>query len=232
MLRRYDWLLGTTEPVAQELRTLFRRDDIDWCGNAPGLNLDGPESRPLGAPDEFILAVGTVEPRKDYARLVDLVEHAPDGAPPVVLVGRAGWGEIVAEVERLAARLPARFVWLRDLQDDGLLWLHRRARCFLSLSKAEGFNMPLVESAMCGRPIVCSEIAIHRNVAPAWACFVQSDMGAEALWSRIGTAAATPPTEPAAIDYRSRYGWGRVAERLLDVVGAARSYKVERMSAC
>lgn len=228
LARRYDHFLGTTEPVAQDLRRLFGRADIDWCGNAPGLDLDGPEQRPEGAPENFILAVGTVEPRKGYARLVDLVENAPDGAPPVVLVGRPGWGDIVGAIEELAARRPERFVWLRGLDDAGLRWLNRRAACFLSLSLAEGFNMPLVESAISGRPVVCSDLPVHRVVAPPWARFVQEDLAAGALWAEL--RAAQPPSAEDVAAYRRRYTWTSVAERLLDIVTSCPA--AERVRSC
>ena len=160
MARRYDRLLGTTELVARDLGAQVRRNDVTACGNAPGVDPDGPESAPANAPENFILAVGTVEPRKNYGRLVELVESESAAALPVVLVGRPGWGAVVQTIERLADARPGRLIWLRDLtSDDGLRWLYRRAACFLSLSQAEGFNMPLVESAMSARPILCSDLA-------------------------------------------------------------------------
>ncbi len=214
MASRYDWLLGTTEGVASQMRPLFGRPDIDWCGNAPGLDPDGPEHRPDGVPDRFVVAVGTVEPRKGYQRLVDLVEAAPDGAPTVVLVGRPGWGDVVARIEALASRRPDRFLWLRDLSDDGLRWLYRRADCFLSLSLAEGFNMPLVESACCGRPVLCSDIPVHRTVAPPWARFVGADAGPATLWTEL--RAAAPPTDGARERYGREHSWDKVAARLVE----------------
>ena len=229
MVRRYDHLLGTTEAVAKDMRALFGRADIGWCGNAPGLDLDGPEQRPEGVPETFILVVGTVEPRKGYAQLVDLVENAPDEAPPVVLVGRPGWGGIVARVEELAARKPSRFVWLRDQKDDGLRWLSRRAKCFLTLSLAEGFNMPLVENAICGRPILCSDIPVHRAVAPPWSRFIAKNATLERLWVELCGAASPSPEEVAA--YRSRYSWESVAQGLLNVVTPAVTPKM-RILAC
>jgi glycosyltransferase involved in cell wall biosynthesis len=215
MARRYDRFLGTTQPVADDLRALFARPDMDWCGNAPGVDVNGPQRRPDGAPDAFILVVGTVEPRKGYDRLIDLVEKGDDDAPPIVLVGRPGWGEIVGRIDELALRRPSRFVWLRDLQDEGLRWLVRNARCFLSLSLAEGFNMPLVESAISGRAILCSDIPVHRSVAPPWAAFIGPDMGAEAIWAALREAA---PPEGAEIEgYGRRYSWEGVAARLINI---------------
>jgi glycosyltransferase involved in cell wall biosynthesis len=217
MAQRYDRLLGTTELVARDLGAQFPRRDIDHCGNAPGLDLDGRESAPNGVPQNFVLAVGTVEPRKDYARLVALVESAAELALPVVLVGRPGWGDIVNTLARLAESHPSRFIWLRDMtRDDELLWLYRRAACFLSLSRAEGFNMPLVESAMSGRPVLCSDIPVHRTVAPSWARFAPSGAAPELLWREIATARA--PSQAEVADYRRRYGWDQVAGRLLAIV--------------
>jgi glycosyltransferase involved in cell wall biosynthesis len=218
MARRYDCLLGTTELVAQDLRKQIGRSDIGFCGNAPGLDLDGRECEPKGAPKKFILAVGTVEPRKDYARLVQMVESNSDDALPIVLVGRPGWGDIVPAIERLAASRPERFIWLRDLTgDEGLLWLYRRAACFLSLSLAEGFNMPLVESAMSGRPVLCSDLAIHRAVAPPWALFAPSGATPDRLWRDMASAMAAAPSPQQVAEYCSRYGWDQVAARLLSI---------------
>jgi glycosyltransferase involved in cell wall biosynthesis len=218
MAKRYDLLCGTTEIVADELRAQLKLPEVNYVGNAPGIDLDGTQAiAPPGLPAHFILAVGTVEPRKDYGRLIELVESRASGALPIVLVGRPGWGDIVSQVEAAAARRPERLIWLRDLTEDGaLIWLYRRAACFLSLSKAEGFNMPLVESAMCGRAVVCSDLPIHRVVAPPWVRFVSSDIPADALWSQIRLASQP---EPSARDaYSRRYGWSSVATRLLSLL--------------
>jgi glycosyltransferase involved in cell wall biosynthesis len=216
MAGRYDRLLGTTEPVARDLRAQLGRDDIRACGNAPGVDPNGPERAPSNAPQKFILAVGTVEPRKNYGRLVELVESGSAAALPVVLVGRPGWGGVVQSIERLAASRPDRFLWLRDLDDDGLRWLYRRAACFLSLSHAEGFNMPLVESSMCGRPVVCSDIEVHREVAPPWARFIDPDVRPDRLRSALTEAAASPPAPDHVAAYRRRYGWDQIASQLLE----------------
>lgn len=215
MAKRYDRLLGTTVLVARDLRARIDRDDINACGNAPGIDLSGPENAPSNAPQNFILAVGTVEPRKNYQRIVELVESAGATDLPMVLVGRPGWGRIVQSIERLAASRPDSFVWLRDLDDAGLRWLYRRAACFLSLSQAEGFNMPLVESAMCGRPLVCSDIEVHRSVAPPWARFVGSDVRPESLWRELAKATSAPPSPDEVAAYARRYGWDQIATQIL-----------------
>ena len=76
--------------------------------------------------------------------------------------------------------------------------------------------MPLVESAMCGRAVVCSDLPIHRVVAPPWVRFVSSDIPADALWSQIRLASR--PSRPARDAYSRRYGWSSVATRLLSLL--------------
>jgi glycosyltransferase involved in cell wall biosynthesis len=222
MLSRYDLFCGTTPQVAGELRARLDRPEIDWCGNAPGVDFETVEERqPCSLPSEFALAVGTVEPRKDYDRLIALVESGDPDALPIVLVGRPGWGDIVARIESLAARRPDRFHWLRDLTEDaGLLWLYRRAACFVSLSQAEGFNMPLVEAGICARPTLCSDIPIHRAVAPPWAQFAGSDAAPATLWALVAAARRRQPRAQELEDYRRRYGWDAVAARLLDLLSS------------
>ncbi|HYA81691.1 MAG TPA: glycosyltransferase, partial [Methylocystis sp.] len=218
MAQRYDLFCGTTEVVAEDLEAHLRRADMAWCGNAPCVDFAGAEGiAPLGVPEKFILAVGTVEPRKNYARLAALVEAGGPDALPVVLVGRPGWGEIVADIERFAAERPDRLIWLRDLSGDaGLLWLYRRASCFLTLSLAEGFNMPLAEAGCCGRPVLCSDLPVHRLVAPPWASFVAAEAAPEELWRRIHAAAA--PTAQEVDAYRGRFSFDAIAQRLLALV--------------
>lgn len=221
MARRYDLFCGTTEIVAEELRAQLGRRDVDWCGNAPPVNAERVAEIEPGRdlPGKFILVVGTVEPRKDYARLLDLARAGEGEAPPIVLVGRPGWGGIVGEMESFAAQNPRRLIWLRDLADDGaLLWLYRRAACFLSLSLAEGFNMPLAEAAACGRPVLCSDLPAHRHVAPPWAAFAASDATPAQLWARLQAAMAITPAPDAVADYRRRYSFDAIARRLLDLL--------------
>jgi glycosyltransferase involved in cell wall biosynthesis len=220
MASRYDRLCGTTEFVARELVPFLGRSDIEWCGNAPGLDMWSLGPKELTSmPARFVLAVGTIEPRKDYARLIQFAEAAPQGAPAIVIVGRAGWGDAVAQVENAARRL-ANVIWLNDLTEDAaVLWLYRNADCFISLSRAEGFNMPLVEASMCGRPILCSDLPIHGHVAPSWARFVGDTDSPERIWRMLGEG-GSPPAPVDVEAYRRKYGWDNVARRLLNIIAA------------
>jgi hypothetical protein len=77
--------------------------------------------------------------------------------------------------------------------------------------------MPLVEAAMCGRPILCSDLPIHRHVAPPWARFVDEGDSSERIWTMLAEDVLSP-SQIEVEAYRSRYGWDNVANRLLSII--------------
>jgi glycosyltransferase involved in cell wall biosynthesis len=100
--------------------------------------------------------------------------------------------------------------------------LYRNAGIFLTLSHAEGFNMPLVEAGSYGLPVICSDLPIHRSVAPPWARFTSTDVDAEVLRLLLNGAAARP--EPEAITrYGERFSWATVCDNIERPLLAIRS---------
>ena len=93
------------------------------------------------AEGDYVLAVGTLEPRKNLARIAAAV----DGELRVV--GARGWGGVEA---------PANVTWLADVGDAELAALYRGARCLVYASLYEGFGIPVAEALACGCPIVTS----------------------------------------------------------------------------
>ena len=100
-------------------------------------------SRPRGprAEGDYVLAVGTLEPRKNLARIAAAV----DGELRVV--GARGWGNVEP---------PANVTWLGEVGDDELAALYRGARCLVYASLYEGFGIPVAEALACGCPVVTS----------------------------------------------------------------------------
>ncbi|WP_271301143.1 glycosyltransferase [Sphingomonas sp. CV7422] len=212
-LRRYAHVFAPSQIARDELVDVLPRKDIKVCGNAPGMDLTSSKMAPISQLEgkTFLLAVGTAEPRKNYERLIAFADATADG-PMIVVVGRSGWGETAGRLHAAQTRMPQRFLWLQDIDDAGLRWLYRHCAAFISLSHAEGFNMPLVEAGVTGCPIVCSDIPIHAAVAPHWAVRVRDDISNEALAQALH--AGTRPQTIEVEGYRVRHDWQTIAQAI------------------
>jgi glycosyltransferase involved in cell wall biosynthesis len=109
------------------------------------------------ADGDYVLAVGTLEPRKNLARIAQAV----DGELRVV--GVRGWGGVDP---------PPNVTWLGDVSDDELASLYRGARCLVYASLYEGFGIPVAEALACGCPIVTSAGSPMQEIAGEDATYV------------------------------------------------------------
>lgn len=113
-------------------------------------------------PRGFVLAVGTLEPRKNLPMLIRaykqmIAETAVD--VPLILVGGKGWiyDEIFATIAELGLRDKVRH--LRGIFDEQLAHLYHAAGVLVTPSKYEGFGLPALEAMHCGCPVIVSNIS-------------------------------------------------------------------------
>jgi len=117
----------------------------------------------LGIGDDFLLAVGTLEPRKNLAVLVSAFEElalaGSQDTIQLVIAGGRGWlsGPLFEAIEKSPAR---ELIVLTDyLHDEDLRTLYSSCRAFIYPSIYEGFGLPLLEAMACGAPVIASRIA-------------------------------------------------------------------------
>lgn len=114
----------------------------------------------------FLLSVGTVQPRKNYRRLIQafrpLVERFPHH---LVIAGGHGWlfEDVLAEAAALGIDDRVHFIGFVD--DADLPELYSAATLFLFPSLYEGFGLPVLEAMACGVPVVASEASSLPEVA-------------------------------------------------------------------
>jgi glycosyltransferase involved in cell wall biosynthesis len=131
-------------------------------------------SKARKAQEHTILAVGTIEPRKNYSTLLDaferLVNEQGNRAPLLVVVGNLGWmSESV--VQRLSALQAAgRCRWLRNASDEQLAEAYGKAGVFTYLSLSEGFGYPPFEAAFARCPMVISS---KSSVGEIWSGYAK-----------------------------------------------------------
>ncbi len=128
----------------------------------PGRDDDGATAllERLGVRGEFLLSVGTLEPRKNLPRLLaayGVARHALPGPWPLVVVGRPGWGPELEHGEGI--------VFTGRVEEGVLASLYARARLLAYVPFEEGFGLPPVEAMRYGTPVVASPLPTTRGAA-------------------------------------------------------------------
>ena len=115
-------------------------------------------------PDEFVLFVGTFEPRKNLARLVEAMRR-PGMPGPLVVAGADGWGDVgIAD--------PGDTRFLGFIPDADLAPLYAAATVFAYPSEREGFGLPVAEAMAQGAAVVTSAGTSTEEVAGGAAVLV------------------------------------------------------------
>lgn len=190
-LSHSDALVCISRSVAAQLKTFFRSDvetrafgdavPIDHFHLGSELDLinpvDGirPEVRAIfEATGPIFLMVGSIEPRKNHAYVLDAFDRfwCRGGAATLVIVGRREW-KTEAVLARIAEhrQLGRQLFILRDLSDLELDHGYRHASALVMASQIEGFGLPIVEAFQHGLPILCSDIPVFREIADRRATF-------------------------------------------------------------
>jgi glycosyltransferase involved in cell wall biosynthesis len=138
------------------------------AGDVGGPRATEPPAAPAGDEALRLFAVGTWEPRKNYPRLLRALLAAQRRSPrriELVVVGRrAGFTELDAEIERLAAETGAEL--LDHAEEAELHRRQRHAHATVFASWEEGFGLPVLESLWHGRPCLCHHGSAMAEVAP------------------------------------------------------------------
>lgn len=237
--RRYHRMLARLAECATRFIAVSEtaRDEIvRTIDCAPGFVVDcslavddappDPTALPDGlVPGGFLLVCGTVEKRKNVARLLEAYRQSKS-ALPLVIAGPDGWG--AAEIAPLLAATPGA-IRLPYLDRPALRALIGNARALVMPSLAEGFGLPVAEAMALGTPVLTSNRGALAETAADAALAVNPEDSA-----RLGTALLRLSTDDALCARlaeagqrnAARFTPARFAERLTRAYAAVMAERV------
>ena len=172
----------------------------------------------------YILAVGTVQPRKNYQMLIRAFQPVAERFPHLlVIAGGKGWMEekMTAEVERQGLLERVRFTGF--VADAHLPALYSGASLLAFPSLYEGFGLPILEAMACGVPAVIADTSSLPEVGGDAA--VQLSATDEEAWSETMLALLENDQQreqivEAGFVQVGRFSWRKAAQELLQVYEA------------
>ncbi|GAB4149937.1 MAG: glycosyltransferase family 1 protein [Planctomycetota bacterium] len=192
-------------PGARTVRVIpFAADHAPRAGAGP---------HPLRG-ETYVLAVGTIEPRKNHIALLEAWRRLPSPRPRLVVVGQRGWccedaEQALLEAEREGA------TWLRGAGDRELFRLMRHAAVLVYPSLWEGFGFPPLEAMALGVPVVAGDCPALREVLEDGALFADP-RSPDSIAAALDLLLRDPGERRAAAERGPRragcFSWARCAE--------------------
>ncbi len=166
----------------------------------------------------YILSVGTVQPRKNYLRLMEACDPLAERGLELVIVGQPAW---LAEPILAAAAQRPYVKMLGFCRDEDLPALYRQAELLAFPSIYEGFGLPPLEAMACGTPVVASDASsVPEVVGEAGILVPPEDVAAwrAALRRGLDDLELRARLREAGLRRAAQFTWARAASQWWDVV--------------
>jgi glycosyltransferase involved in cell wall biosynthesis len=217
---------ATAEDFERRFPAAAGRVTVAPLGVSPRLTTALPALEQSALPEPgFVLAVGTLEPRKNLPRLVaayQLLDEQLQHEHPMVVVGDIGWqvDETIGKLRSLGDRC----ILLGHVPDAVLAELYRRCAVFCYPSLYEGFGLPVLEAMAAGAAVVTSNVSSLPEVGGD--AVEYSDPLDPASIAQAMTRLLSSPERRAAIGKAAReraalFDWGQTADTVLQVLQRA-----------
>jgi glycosyltransferase involved in cell wall biosynthesis len=170
---------------------------------------------PDGDEEDYVLFVGTIEPRKGLDDLLAVWDSLPSPRPRLVLCGDAGWGRVA---------LPSEVEVTGYVDRARLRELYRHARAFVYPSRYEGFGIPPLEAMACGAPVIATRTGAIPEYAEGAAMLVDpGDRVAlrAALIDMLGDASLRRELRERGPARTRSYSWNRSAALMTELFAEA-----------
>lgn len=221
-VRRGAWVHTNSHYVAEEVCEVLGAERERVVVVAPGIpevaEVDAAAGRYAAGTDRYVLALGTVEPRKDLPTLVAAFDRAElDDDVRLVVAGSDGWGSAAFDAALVAARRRDRVVRLGYVTASLRAALLRGASVLAYPSVYEGFGFPPLEAMSVGVPVVASRAGSLPEVCADAALSVDAgdvDALAAALGRLMGDDALRADLVSRGFERVGDFDWHRSASQM------------------
>ncbi|HOQ89149.1 MAG TPA: glycosyltransferase family 1 protein [Candidatus Hydrogenedentes bacterium] len=227
--RRADLILADSQSTADDLCRLLRipaeRIKVVYLGVSERFRPLSPEEtgrmrHQLGCPDGYLLFVGTIEPRKNLARLARAWDRiAEDIRLPLVVAGRRGWR--CGEWDDTLRSLRHAPMLAGHVADEDLPRLVGAATALVWPSLMEGFGLPPLEAMACGVPVITSNRSSLPEICGDAALLVdpESEMAlAEAMRAVATETSLQERLRAAGLNRAAGFTWESCARRTVEAL--------------
>ena len=222
------WLLNSYGVKPQQLPTVVLPMGADFRPAQPerGVSPEIAEFFSRSAQSWVILMVGTIEPRKGHAQVLDAFEVLWQQRCDLtlVIVGRPGW-----HTEALQARIRGHrekgqhLFWFDDASDLALQQLYQACHGVIIASFAEGFGLSLIEALSYGKPVLARDLSVFRERAQANVQYFSARYGQELAIAIFQWVEHIKNTGMAEIFSPTQSSWRDTAATLVDWIHAVHS---------
>lgn len=176
--------------------------------------------------ENFILFVGTLQPRKNINRLIEAFSKVlnSENVPvdlELIIIGKRGWlyEEILKKPEELGLKRRVRF--LEGVGDGELSVFYKKALVFVLPSLYEGFGLPVLEAMQYGCPVITSNISSLPEAGGSAAIYVDPE-DVEDIAEKIETVITSPDLRRGLIEkgkkQLEKFSWEKAAKETLAVL--------------
>lgn len=231
-LKKADHVLAVSQNTKKDLITKFKYDEskinVIHCAASENFQKIPEEdlekfAQETNLPEKFFLAVGTIQPRKNYLRLIrafaQIIEKHPN--MNLVIVGGNGWDfeEIYAEIRE--HYLTKKVHMLGYLSGTSLVKLYNLAAALVFPSLYEGFGIPPLEAMQCACPVIASDKASLPEVVEDAALLVDPENEksiAAAMEKILKDHNLAKELSEAGLKQARKFSWKKSAEKLKTVL--------------
>jgi glycosyltransferase involved in cell wall biosynthesis len=230
-----DWIVAISESSRQDFIRMFphfpaHRIEVIYPSSRFNDSLDmGTKPSSIGSiqPKQFLLSVGTIEPRKNQKNLLRAYSlYKKTGARflPLIFAGGSGWlmDDFLDFIKELGLENDVHV--LGYVTDRELIWLYRNCYVNLYSSLFEGFGLPVIEGMQFGAPSIVSNVSSMPEAAGSAAIMLSPEDikgWGDAIASLVNDELRSEDLRVASLNQSMKFAWNDSAKKLFDLYARA-----------